>query len=673
MSSGEIKKRMEKLYEIVRYHRDLYHTKDTPEISDEAYDSLINELQKLEIKYPELKEKNSPTEQVGGEVIAAFQKVPHKYRQWSYDNIFDYDDLVAWEQKIQRFISKEESLKNEKLEYVAELKIDGLKIIVEYKDGVFFRAVTRGDGEIGEDISHNVKTIESIPKKLPKKISGIFVGEAWLSKQQFQKINQEREKNNEPIFANPRNAAAGTLRQLDSGVAKKRKLDSFFYDINEIYGVSIPKTQIDQLSLLKELGFEVESHSKLCKTKEDIQNFYTTWSKKKHSQQFNIDGIVIKINSKKIHDVLGYTGKAPRFGVAYKLPAEEKTTIVEDIDVQIGRTGALTPVAHLKPVQIDGSMVSRATLHNQDEIDRLDIRIGDTVVIKKAGDIIPEVSRVLADLRNGKEKKFSIEQFAQKKGWEIYKEKTGKDLPRQAGDSAAWYISAEGNDEIQIQKIIHFVSKKGLNIVGFGREYVRTFYQENLIRTIEDVFSLREEELLKLSGFKQKSVTNLLKAIEESKQVPLSKFLFSLGIRHVGEETAVLLSKHFGNLQKISTASFDELTAVDGIGDIVAQSIVEYFDTTDLSGVLSHLVLTKDTTNSQKLEGKTIVVTGTLQNMSRDEIKETIRRHGGAVASSVSKNTDFVVVGENAGSKKDEAEALGIKILSEDEFQKLII
>jgi len=667
MSSGEIKKRMQKLYEIVRYHRDLYHTKDTPEISDEAYDSLVEELQKLEIKYPELKEKNSPTEQVGGEVIDAFQKVPHKYRQWSYDNIFDYDDLVAWEQKIQRFISKEESLKNEKLEYVAELKIDGLKIIVEYKNGDFFRAVTRGDGEIGEDISHNVKTIESIPKKLPKKISGIFVGEAWLSKQQFQKINQEREKNNEPIFANPRNAAAGTLRQLDSGVAKKRKLDSFFYDINEIYGVSIPKTQIDQLSLLKELGFEVEPHSKLCKTKEDIQDFYTTWSEKKHSQQFNIDGIVIKINSKKIHDVLGYTGKAPRFGVAYKLPAEEKTTIVEDIDVQIGRTGALTPVAHLKPVQIDGSMVSRATLHNQDEIDRLDIRIGDTVVIKKAGDIIPEVSRVLTDLRNGKEKKFSIEQFAQKKGWEIYKEKTGKE------DSAAWYISAEGNDEIQIQKIIHFVSKKGLNIVGFGREYVRTFYQENLIRTIEDVFSLREEELLKLSGFKQKSVTNLLKAIEESKQVPLSKFLFSLGIRHVGEETAVLLSKHFGNLQKISTASFDELTAVDGIGDIVAQSIVEYFDTTDLSGVLSHLVLIKDTTNSQKLEGKTIVVTGTLQNMSRDEIKETIRQHGGTVASSVSKNTDFVVVGENAGSKKDEAEALGIKILSEDEFQKLII
>lgn len=673
MSSGEIKKRMQKLYEIVRYHRDLYHTKDTPEISDEAYDSLVDELQKLEIKYPELKEKNSPTEQVGGEVIDAFQKVPHKYRQWSYDNIFDYDDLVAWEQKIQRFISKEESLKNEKLEYVAELKIDGLKIIVEYKNGDFFRAVTRGDGEIGEDISHNVKTIESIPKKLPKKISGIFVGEAWLSKQQFQKINQEREKNNEPIFANPRNAAAGTLRQLDSGVAKKRKLDSFFYDINEIYGVSTPKTQIDQLSLLKELGFEVESHSKLCKTKDDIQNFYTTWSEKKHSQQFNIDGIVIKINSKKIHDVLGYTGKAPRFGVAYKLPAEEKTTIVEDIDVQIGRTGALTPVAHLKPVQIDGSMVSRATLHNQDEIDRLDIRIGDTVVIKKAGDIIPEVSRVLTDLRNGKEKKFSIEQFAQKKGWEIYKEKTGKDLPRQAGDSAAWYISAEGNDEIQIQKIIHFVSKKGLNIVGFGREYVRTFYQENLIRTIEDVFSLREEELLKLPGFKQRSVTNLLGAIEESKQVPLSKFLFSLGIRHVGEETAVLLSKHFGNLQKISTATFDELTAIDGIGDIVAQSIVEYFDTTDLSGVLSHLRLTKDTTNSQKLEGKTIVVTGTLQNMSRDEIKETIRQHGGTVASSVSKNTDFVVVGENAGSKKDEAEALGIKILSEDEFQKLII
>ncbi len=662
-----MQKRMKQLYDILRYHADLYYTKDTPEISDESYDSLLEELRTLEEKYPEYKELNSPTSKVFGEVIESFQKVTHKYKQWSYDNIFDYDGLVAWEEKIKRFMAKETELSTEKLEYVAELKIDGLKIILEYTDGQMVRALTRGDGEIGEDITHNVKTIQSIPHKLSQKVSGFFVGEAWLSKKQFEIINKEREKNNEPLFANPRNAAAGTLRQLDSGVAKKRKLDSFFYDINEISGVAEPKTQIEQLSLLQSLGFQTETHTSLCKTKDDIQKFYTNWSSKKHSQEFNIDGIVIKINSKKIHAVLGYTAKAPRFGVAYKLPAEERTTIVEDIDVQIGRTGALTPVAHLKPILIDGSTVSRATLHNQDEIDRLDVRVGDTVVIKKAGDIIPEVSSVLTKLRTGKEKKFSIEDFANKKGWTIHKEKSGKE------ESAAWYLSSKDNDEVQIQKIIHFVSKKGLNIVGFGKEYVRTFYIAGLIKTVGDIFNLRADDILKLPGFKEKSVSNLLTAIDSSKKVPLSKFLFALGIRHVGEETAVLLSKHFQTVQKLSQASFDSLVAIDGIGDVVAQSIVEYFDTTDLSSLLSHLSLEKEKTNSDVLLGKIIVVTGTLQDFGREEIKEIIRNNGGTVASSVSKNTSFVVAGEKAGSKKDDAEKLGVEIISEQDFKKLIV
>ena len=492
MNKAEIEKRMNKLYDLVRYHADLYYTKDTPEISDESYDSLLEELRLLEEKHPEYKQNNSPTSQVFGEVIESFQKVKHKYKQWSYDNIFDYQDLIAWEEKVKRFISKEEGLENEKLEYVAELKIDGLKIIVEYRDGFLIQALTRGDGEVGEDITHNVKTIESIPHKLTKQISGIFVGEAWLSKKQFEKINKQREKNNEPLFANPRNAAAGTLRQLDSSIARERKLDSFFYDINETEGIENTDTQMNQLQLLRELGFQTESHTKLCRTKDDIQEFYLTWSSQKQSQEFNIDGIVIKINSKKIHQGLGYTAKAPRFGVAYKLPAEEKTTIVEDVDVQIGRTGALTPVAHLKPVFIDGSMVSRATLHNQDEIDRLDVRIGDTVVVKKAGDIIPEISRVLSELRTGKEKKFNIESFAKQRGWNIHKEKTGKE------ESSAWYLSSQDNDEVQIQKIIHFFSKKGFNIVGFGKEYVRTFYQEGLITSMEDIFTQQADDILNL-------------------------------------------------------------------------------------------------------------------------------------------------------------------------------
>lgn len=667
MNKAQIQKRMNKLYDLVRYHADLYYTKDTPEISDESYDSLIEELRILEEKHPEYKQENSPTSKVFGEVIENFQKVKHKHKQWSYDNIFDYDDLVSWEEKIQRFISKEEEIKNEQLEYVTELKIDGLKIILEYKDGFLVRALTRGDGEVGEDITHNVKTIQSIPQAFSEKISGFFVGEAWLSKKQFEIINKEREKNNEPLFANPRNAAAGTLRQLDSSVAKKRKLDSFFYDINEIVGFPNPETQMDQLTLLRKLGFQTEPHSKLCKTKNDIQEFYLHWSSKKHTQDFNIDGIVIKINSKKIHNVLGYTAKAPRFGVAYKLPAEEKTTVVEDIDVQIGRTGALTPVAHLKPVLIDGSTVSRATLHNQDEIDRLDIRIGDTVVVKKAGDIIPEVSSVLKELRTGKEKKFSIQNFAKQKNWTIHKEKSGKE------ESSAWYLSSSDNDEVQIQKIIHFISKKGLNMVGFGKEYVRTFYKEGLIKTVDDIFKLQAGDILKLPGFKEKSVSNLLTAIEESKQVSLSKFLFALGIRYVGEETAVLLSKHFETIQQLSQAKFDSLVAIDGVGDIVAQSIVEYFDTTDLSSLLSYISFEQETKSSNLLLGKTIVVTGTLNDFGREEIKEVIRNNGGVVSSSVSKNTSFVLVGEKPGSKKDDAEKLGIQIISEQDFKKLIV
>ncbi len=657
---------MNQLYELIRRHADLYYVHDTPEIGDEAYDSLVEELRILEEKYPMYKQENSLTEKVGGEVIDAFQKVPHAHKQWSYDNIFDNEDLIAWQEKIQRFVAKEPSLLAESLDYISELKIDGLKIIVHYEKGVFVRALTRGDGETGEDISHNVKTIASIPKTLPRAVSGIFVGEAWLPKKEFERINKEREKNNEALFANPRNAAAGTLRQLDSRIAQSRKLDTFFYDINEIEGVPAPVSQKEQLELLEKLGFHVDSHATYCKDIVAIQKFYDVWAEKKNTQDFNIDGVVIKINSKKIQEALGYTAKSPRFGVAYKLPAEERTTVVEDIDIQIGRTGALTPVAHLKPVLIDGSTVSRATLHNQDEIDRLDVRVGDTVVVKKAGDIIPEITEVLVSLRTGKEKKFSIAQYAKERAWNIHKEVVGKD------ESAAWYLSDEDNDEIHIQKIIHFVSKKGLNIVGFGKEYVRTFYQEGIVTTIEDIFSLDSKAILALPGFKEKSVTNLVEAIESSKKVPLSKFLFALGIRHVGEETAVVLAKHFKTISKLSQAKFDDLVDIPGIGDVVAQSIVEYFDTTDLSEIISHLTLQETKEGGTKLLGKTIVVTGTLESFGRDEIKEVIRTHGGNVSSSVSSKTDFVLVGENPGSKKADAEKLGIPVMSEEEFKKRI-
>lgn len=669
MSQKNNEVRMSQLYDLIEYHSDLYYNQDAPEISDEAYDSLVQELRMLEERFPQFKKEHSPTSIVGGRVVERFEKVAHKHRQWSYDNVFSFEELKKWENKILKIIQKKiPSFVRGDLDYSAELKIDGLKIIVEYKDGVLVRATTRGDGEVGEDVTHNVETISSVPKKLTEKVSGIFIGEAWMSKKEFERINKEREKNNEPLFANPRNASAGTLRQLDASIARQRNLSTFFYDCNEISGIETPQTQQEFLQLFSRLGFHVEKHSTFCKTLENVEQLYTQWIDKKNSQEFGIDGVVVKVNARNLYDVLGYTAKAPRFGIAYKLPAEEKTTIVEDIDIQIGRTGALTPVAHLQPVHIDGSLVSRATLHNQDEIDKLDVRIGDTVVVKKAGDIIPEIVMVLKELRTGKERIFSIEQFAKKHGWNIHKERVGKE------ESSAWYISDADNDQIQIQKIIHFVSKKGMNIVGFGKEYVRTFFEHGIVRNFVDIFELTQDQLQSLEGFKEKSIANLLHAIEQSKTVSFEKFLFALGIRHVGEETAIILSQNFKTIRELSEASFEDLDALEGVGEVVAQSIVEYFDTTDLHTLLQHLSIQYNFSHQKKgvLSGKTFVVTGTLESLSREDIQDLIRKHGAKVSSSISRKVDFLVAGSSPGSKLTIAQELGVTVLTEEEFLQMV-
>lgn len=666
MNKAQAQKRIEALRGVVNKHRELYHTHDAPEISDEAYDALVVELASLEQEFPEFAHDASPSQAVGGEVIESFQKVPHKYRQWSFDNVFNFDELEKWHERLERLLAKEDIETD--LEYCCELKIDGLKIIVEYVDGFFASAATRGDGVVGEDITHNVRTIASIPEKLSQHVSGIFVGEAWLSKKEFDRINAAREQDGLPLFANPRNAAAGTLRQLDSRIAAERNLQTFMYDINEIFGVEAPATQTEQLELLNTLGFTVDSHFVHAKNLQDIEAYYQKWADKKASQDFNIDGVVVKVNDISLHDVLGYTSKSPRFGVAYKLPAEEATTVVEDIDVQIGRTGALTPVAHLRPVLIDGSMVSRATLHNQDEIDRLDVRIGDTVIVKKAGDIIPEIVSVVADLRDGNEKKFDIVSFAKKKGWGIHREQVGKE------ESAAWYIDQHDHEEVLIQRLIHFVSKKGMNIVGFGEQIVRKFFEEGLITGYADIFHLQADDILKLEGFKEKSVDNLLAAIEQAKQVTLQKFLFALGIRHAGEETCVLLANTFGSLAAVSDATFEDLVRIDGVGDVVAQSIVEYFDehaslVQELDQILSIEQVSRE---GNVFTGKTFVLTGTLPTLSRDEAKDMIRAQGGSVASSVSKKTDFVLAGEKSGSKYNKAQELGVDIIDEEQFKSMI-
>lgn len=672
MKEKDAKKRIEQLTSLVEFHREKYHKEDTPEISDEAYDSLLRELEELEELFPQFKTNQSPTEKVGGSVLAVFKKVSHKNRQWSYGNIFTKEDLIEWEKRIHRFVEKE-GIDTKGIEYCLELKIDGLKIIAEYKDGILVEVATRGDGRVGEDVTLQAKTIQSLPHVLKQKIDCIVVGEAWMRKSDLVEINNERTKQGLPLFANPRNAGAGALRQLDPKETAKRNLQTFMYALDVRSGEDKPKTQEEELLMLKKLGFSINGAYKICDGLECIESHYEEWNKIHHNQEYGIDGLVININQKNICEALGYTAKAPRYGVAYKFKSVEATTVVEDIHVQIGRTGALTPVAWLRPTLVDGSMVSRATLHNQDEIDRLDIRIGDTVIIKKAGDIIPEIVKVLTELRTGSEKKFSIEKYASKHGWEIEKGETASDE-----SSVAWYLKNKNHPAIVLENLIHFVSKKGMNIVGFGEKIVERFFELGLVSTRSDIYTLKKGDILSLEQFKEKSAQNLIDAIEKSKNTTLSKFLFALGIRHVGEETARLLAEEFENMESLVSKTVEELSIVDGVGVTVAESIVSWFgdkeNKKELEEILSYINIGGKVASDvpQVFDGKTFVITGTLDSMSRDEAKEEILQRGGKVSSTVSSKTNYLLAGENPGSKMDKARELGVEILSEIDFRKMI-
>lgn len=661
----KVKNRAEKLKTLIEKHRNLYHTYDKPEISDEAYDSLVSELGHLEEAYPELK-KDSPNERVGGEPLKEFVKVKHEIRQWSYDDAFDFSGLQKWEEKTKNFIRKE-NLENEKLEYCCELKIDGLKIVLTYVDGKLVRGATRGDGEIGEDVTSNIKTIKTIPLELNKKVSITVVGEAWISHKDLEKINKERQKNNEPLYANTRNLAAGSIRQLDPKIASGRNLNSFIYDI-DLYEKDIPNTQDDKLYLLSSLGFNVNPYHKVLFSLDKVDEYYRGWIKKRHDLDYGLDGVVIKINSTKIQNALGYTAKSPRFGVAYKFPAEQVTTVVEDIVLQVGRTGVLTPVAHLKPVLVAGSTVSRATLHNEDEIKRLDVRIGDTVILQKAGDVIPDIVSVVKELRDRKSKPYI---------WPTHVDVCGGDgrIERIPGQ-AAWRCVNKNSFEQQKRKFYHFVSKKALDIVDCGPRVIDVLLENNLISEYADIFTLKKGDLLMLPRFAEKSVDNLLKSIEKSSNTTLARFLVGISIPQVGEETAYDLSKQFGTLEKIRNVSFEKLEVISGIGPIIARSIVDFFNNKDNKKIVDNLVkvlkIEKEKVSSGKLNGLKFVITGTMEKMSRDEAKDRIRSAGGLVGESVSKETDYLVCGENPGSKYDKAKELGVKILDENGFLAII-
>ena len=672
MKEKDAEKRIEQLTELINFHREKYHTKDAPEISDEAYDSLLRELEQLEKDFPGFAKKDSPTQKVGGTVLASFKKVTHKNRQWSYGNIFNNDDLVEWEKKIHRFTEKA-GFDPKDLDYCLEMKIDGLKIIADYENGLLKQVATRGDGRVGEDITLQAKTIKSLPHVLKEPLTCTAVGEAWMRKDDLEDINKEREKEGLPTFANPRNAGAGSLRQLDPRVTARRNLQTFMYALDIQDGAENPKTQEEELLMLKKLGFSINGAFEVANSIDRIQKYYEHWNELHGLEPYGVDGVVINVNSKEVSEAIGYTSKAPRYGVAYKFKSEEATTVVEDIHVQIGRTGALTPVAWLRPTLVDGSVVSRATLHNQDEIDRLDVRIGDTVIIKKAGDIIPEVVRVVEDLRTGKEKKFSIEKYAAKNGWAVEKGETASDT-----SSVAWYLKDKKHPAIVLENLIHFVSKKGMNIVGFGERIVEKFFELGLVSERADIYTLTKGDILPLESFKEKSAQNLIDAIEESKKVGLARLLFALGIRHVGEETARLLAVEFKSIEALRGASVEELSEIDGVGSTVAESLVSWLSNKEnkkeLDDLLQHLEIEKEaaSTVEQVFAGKVFVVTGTLGSLSRDEAKEEILKRGGKVSSSVSSKTDYVLVGEKPGSKYDKAKDLGVDILTEEEFKKMI-
>lgn len=702
MDKMEAKKRIEALRKEIDMHRYAYHVLDAPKISDEVFDSLMEELISLEKEFSEFFSPASPTQRVGAQPLKTFKKVKHAKQQWSFDDIFDWEGLVAWSEKIKRMVEKTE-LKDEELDFVCEMKIDGLKMILTYENGILVGGATRGDGSVGEDVTSNLKTIQSVPLELNEKVDAIVVGECWLSKKELARINVERVKNGEAVFANTRNAAAGSIRQLDSRIAASRRLDSFIYDIDQFKVESqklkaeskFPETQVEELELLKKLGFKVNPEYKLCKSVKEIQDFYESWTKKKDKQDYEIDGIVIKVNSGKIQEALGYTGKSPRWGIAYKFPAQQVTTIVEEIGVQVGRTGALTPVAHLRPVRVAGSTVSRATLHNEDEINRLDVRIGDTVVIRKAGDVIPEVVEVVKNLRTGKEKKFKMPEFCPICGSKVERQqvKSPKAKGKSQDESAAHYCTNPKCFAVQIGSMIHFVSRKGFDIVGFGEKIVEQLMNEGIISTVADIFELTEGDLKPLERFAERSAEKLVESIGKSKTLPIEKFLYALGIRFVGEETAILVAsslqtvtnKKIRNLQDV-VEIFPEIKKeqwleIKGIGEKSAESLVSWFDNkenVELLKKMSNLGVVlefPDEANeakSYKLAGLVFVLTGELSSFTRDEAKDIIRKEGGSVSSSVSKKTDFVLAGENAGSKLDKAKSLGVKVLTEEEFLKLI-
>ncbi len=662
--------RLVSLRKTIEHHRYLYHVLDTSEISPEALDALKHELALIEDAYPDLVTSDSPSQRVAGKPLKGFKKIPHTVPQWSFNDAFTSDEMREFDERVKRFL-KESFGRAVVPSYVCELKIDGLKVVLTYEDGILKSAATRGDGKVGEDVTANVKMIESVPLSLREKVSGVFEGEVWMAKSTLERLNKEEINAGREQYANPRNLAAGTIRQLDAAVVKARALDIFVYDVSALNS-TVPKTQIDELKLLQAFGFKVNKHFVECKTIEEVVAFWEKWQKKAPKEDYWVDGVVVKVNEQQYQEALGYTGKAPRFGIAFKFPAEQVTTVLEDIVLQVGRTGVVTPVAYLRPVSVAGSVVSRATLHNEDEIARLDVRIGDTVILQKAGDVIPDIVAVVKEMRTGKEKKFIFPKFVEDTDGTM---SAIERIPGQAAHRAL-------NKNMFAQKrrrFYYFVSKKGFDIDGCGPKVIDALLEAELISNFDDLFTITEGDILTLPRFAELSAKNLITAIDKARTITLGKFLTALSVSHVGEETAHDLAERFGSIEKLRTASFEDFNNVYGVGEVVARSLAEWFSSPHhrvlLDNLLSHVHIIKPQkikSETLKLSGKTLVLTGTLLSLSRDEAKARVRALGGEIAESVSSKTSYVVAGENPGSKYKKAQELVIPILTEQEFLDMI-
>ena len=658
-----IKERINELINILNEASRNYYELDNPTITDQEYDDFYRELEQLEKQYPEYIRDDSPTKRMGGKVIDEFKKVTHEVPMMSLGDIFNEDEVREFDKRIKK------TIKNPT--YVCELKIDGLSVSLLYKNGKLVRGATRGNGVIGEDITHNVETIKNIPLSIDFKDDLEVRGEIYMPKKSFLKLNEEREKNNENLFANPRNAAAGSVRQLDSSIAAKRNLSTFIYHLPnpDNYGIDYHHKTLE---FMKNLGFTVNPNIKVANDIDEVIKYIDKWQEERPNLPYEIDGIVIKVDNLKDQEKLGYTARTPKWAIAYKFPAEEVLTKLVDIEFCVGRTGKITPRADLNPVHLAGSVIRSVTLHNQDYINEKGIMINDIVAIHKAGDVIPEVVKVIKERRTGNEIPFKMIDNCPICGTKLIK----KD------NEVAYYCPNLKCDARKIEGLIHYASRNTMNIEGFGEQIVEDFYNRGYLKRIPDFYTLYEhkQELMELEGFGEKSINNLLESIEKSKNNSLEQLLFALGIKHVGKKVAKIIASHYKNIDNIINATVEDIQAIDDIGIIIAESIKEYFNDKDNIDTINKLkdigmnmtYVGEEIEQDENFQDKTFVLTGTLSVLTRNEATNEIEKRGGKATSSVTKKTNYVIVGENPGSKYDKAKELNINILTEEEFLKLI-